>query len=376
MENNQLSSQEMSDALSKYDDAIEESSGAKIIAKVVSGPFQTEKGLKKFRVDYGGANLISILKPTLNSLKIKNGDEVVIFQSMIIDVVPKELYIKSIKKNYKLATWDDVVGLNEQLEEIKSSVKTLSIDDDLYEEFGVTPVKGAVLYGPPGCGKTLIAKCIASDIFGTKGYAEEGQFTMIKGAEILNKYVGESESTVIRIFKSARDYTRKTGNKAMIFIDEADAILGKRGSRGTTSISSTVVPTFLSEMDGLEGDNPFVLLSTNLVENLDDAITRDGRMDLRIHIDRPNKNGTEDLFLFYLDKVLCHDDKKIIAKNATEFIFTSILENKVSGAMVANICNLSAKRALERYIYNPSEESKGITFNDIANCLKQMKENA
>lgn len=353
---------ELMHKMNTYDKAIEESEMQRVIALYKAGPY-VSNGISRARVDVGGGEIIVSIKPTIKE-KIEIGDEVILMKGMIIDVVPKVLKKVKTNKGYKLANWEDVVGLDDQLSEIKSAIKAVGIDEELYKEFGVEPVKGIVLYGPPGCGKTLIGKCIAADILKNKT-AEEGQFTFVKGAEILNKYVGESEATVTRLFKNARDYTRKTGNKAVIFIDEADAILG---TRGQNNISSTVVPTFLSEMDGLEGDNPFVLLSTNLVDNLDSAIVRDGRMDIKIEIKRPNQKAIKSLLIHYLNKVKCFENVDELSEKYSNQIMKSPFKKKRSGAMISNLINLSAKSALERFVNN-NDESKGIISEDIDKCL-------
>mgnify|MGYP003630009748 CR=1 FL=1 len=349
---------EMKEMLKGIKEAISDGKLHKSIGNVVSGPFIT--GDKPtYRVMMGGHAMISGVWPEITEVPVV-GDEVIVGENIIFGVVPKELEQKKAEKVYSLAKWEDIVGLDEELKDVQSSVATLSKDNSLYSDFGVEPIKGILLYGPPGCGKTLIGKAIASDILGSNK-AEEGQFFFIKGAEMLDKYVGESERQVTNMFKQARDYTKKTGNKAIIFIDEAEAILGKR-STGPNSFS--VVPTFLAEMDGLEANNPFVLLSTNLPDSLDEAIVRDGRIDQRIGVKRPGQEQTAQLLFHYLDKVLCTEDRTVIVGNSVDAIFRSDLSNRISGAMTRNLVNQAAKTAALRYSHDNSTP-KSVTWGDM-----------
>ncbi len=359
---------ELSGMLQSITDAINDGKMMKTVCTVVAGPYAGVKS-PEYRLDMGGRPLISPVWPEITVLP-EVGDQVVVGDNIIFEVLPKELEEKKHTVKYSLAKWEDIVGLNDELRDVRSSVATLSKDSTLYSEFGVNPIKGILLYGPPGCGKTLIGKAIAADILGNNE-AEEGQFFFVKGAEMLNKYVGESERQISIMFKKARAYTKRTGNKAIIFIDEAEAILGHRSAQGQVN-SFSVVPTFLAEMDGLEADSPFVLLSTNLPSSLDKAIIRDGRIDQRIGVRRPDEAQTAELFSFYLDKVLVIDDKQELITKATTEIFNSDIKSRISGAMVSNIVNQSAKEAAFRYAHD-SSTPKGITWDDMNTCIIKNK---
>lgn len=340
----------------------------KSIGVVTAGPFKQSNDTLLYRVSIGSSDIITTSLPSCKK-EIKLHDEVLLFEEKIVDVIHQNLEKKKAPVTYELNTWDDIIGIDSILSEIKTSIKTLSVDDKLFQEFGVKPVKGILLYGLPGNGKTLIGKAIASDILNSKHISEE-QFIFIKGGEMLDKYVGETEQRISQTFKRARDYTKKTGEKVVIFIDEADAILGKRQG-GSSALASTVVPTFLSEMDGLEGNTPFVLLSTNLPNSLDEAVIRDGRIDQKIEIPNPDMNATEKIFNYYLKKVKCYDCEEI-AKKATVHLFETVDKKKISGAMISNITNLSAKTAAIRYSLD-EKSIKAVCWEDVEFCISKLK---
>ena len=133
----------------------------------------------------------------------------------------------------------------------------------------------------------MIAKAIASQIIKASGGDHEA-FQYVKGAELLSKWVGEAEARIANMFRKSRDYSKRTGNRAIIFMDEAEAMLGTRGSRKSSDVDTTIVPTFLAEMDGFDENGPFILLATNLPNALDEAVTREGRIDSKIPVMRPD----------------------------------------------------------------------------------------
>jgi len=356
--------------LTDFKKLAEEAPSVRAVGKIISGP-DKEGNLERYRVEVGGQHTVINLMPALRGKPeyvFEKGDEVLIMENVIVKKIPKKLEERKIVQTYNLAHWDDIIGLDEQLADIQSALETTQAPTELYEAFGITPVKGILLYGPPGCGKTMIGKAIASTVLGANE-VEKDQFTFLKGAEILDKFVGESENRIGRIFKQSREYTKRTGKRAVLFIDEAEAILDSRQSF-TRNMASTIVPTFLAEMDGIEGDNPFVILSTNIPESLDPAIIRDGRIDLKIGITRPTKKGLADLLEFYFDGKRCLEPRSL-ADHASEMIWSSPLRDTVSGAMASNIANLTAKGALDRFLKDKSTQ-KGIILADVIECLTKM----
>lgn len=344
----------------------------KMIGKVTAGPFKQE-GIEHFRVESGNqAVVMSAAKesPFGSVGAINLNDQVVIFDGSIIGVVPKELEPVKKKVEVDLIGWDEVGGLKSQVDDIRNTIELPLKHAHLAKDFGVKPSKGMLLYGPPGCGKTLVAKAIASTILNSSK-VDPRAFVYIKGAELLNMYVGATEERIGKLFKNARAYTKETGQQAIIFIDEAEAILPARGSRRSSDIDSTVVPTFLSEMDGFDGHNPFLLLSTNLPENIDSAVLREGRIDLKIGINRPTQEDAVEIFGIHLEKVRCLEDRYTLGVAAADLLYDSPLKERVSGAMIATLVNQAAKNAMTRAVQDDGSRL-GIVDEDIVKSLTQL----
>jgi proteasome-associated ATPase len=200
--------------------------------------------------------------------------------------------------------WTKIGGLNDTLQLIKDTIELPILYPDLFDSFQYAPPKGFLLYGPPGCGKTLIGKATAYNL--TQRLKEEtgtdieGCFLHIKGPEILNMWLGESERKVREIFQIARE-KRDEGYLPFVFIDEAESILGTRRSLRSHNISNTVVPMFCAEMDGLESlQDVVIILATNRPDLIDPAILRPGRIDRKIKVRRPDKEGAKDISRIYL----------------------------------------------------------------------------
>lgn len=248
-----------------------------------------------------------------------------------------------------------------------------------------------LLYGSPGCGKSLLGKAVATALAAIHGASAAGAFFYVKGPELLNMYVGNTEQNIRNMFMAARRHKKTHGFPALIFIDEADAILGKRSSGvgGVgAAMSNTVVPAFLAEMDGLQDSGALVLLATNRPDTLDPAIVRDGRIDRRIRVARPSQSDARDILLKHFAKAplaMPHEDAAHLAaaglydkalvlyrvrKHSSVGHGAAVtLGHMVSGAMLAGVVGRATSIAMQREIDGGGEE--GVTAHDIHAAVKQ-----
>src|SRR6185312_13992823 len=200
--------------------------------------------------------------------------------------------------------YDDIGGLGDQIEAIKDAVELPYLYADYYKEHKLTPPKGVLLYGPPGCGKTMIAKAVANNltekISAKRGEKIKGFFLNIKGPELLNKYVGETERKIREIFVKAKEKANEDV-PVVVFFDEMDALFRTRGTGISSDVESTIVPQLLAEIDGVEGlKNVIVIGASNRQDLIDPAILRPGRLDVKIKIDRPDRQSAADIMAKYL----------------------------------------------------------------------------
>ncbi|RZS43460.1 proteasome-associated ATPase [Herbihabitans rhizosphaerae] len=208
--------------------------------------------------------------------------------------------------------YEDIGGLFRQIEQIRDAVELPFLHADLFSEYQLRPPKGVLLYGPPGCGKTLIAKAVANSLAKQVAAARDGEnakeaksyFLNIKGPELLNKFVGETERHIRLIFQRAREKASE-GTPVIVFFDEMDSIFRTRGSGVSSDVETTIVPQLLSEIDGVEGlENVIVIGASNREDMIDPAILRPGRLDVKIKIERPDAEAAKDIFSKYLTKSL------------------------------------------------------------------------
>lgn len=339
----------------------------KTLTKIAAGPFQHEK-TKWYRLESGGIAWFEeskFFKKFKGDLEI--GMEVLVVNEFIVDVLPEQLFIKKeIQNTFDLIDWDHIGGLRSQIDKIRQAIEMPLKNADEAKEYGVDVIKGLLLYGPPGCGKTLIAKAIASMIL-KDSKANDESFVYIKGPELLHWLVGSTEARIKAIFDNARAYYKKTGKKAVVFIDEAEAILPVRGSVRSSDVDRTIVPMFLSEMDGFDEGSPIMILSTNLPENIDTAITRQGRIDLKVPIARPTKEDLVDIFKVHLTKkkFKCVANPEDLAKHGAELIYNTDAKHTRSGAMVEAMVKAAARNAFERLMANKKTKEKGIVLEDL-----------
>jgi proteasome-associated ATPase len=331
---------------------------------------------------------------------LKSGDEVRVDSNyrmaleMLSSTKSDEYYLDTVPE----LPWEKVGGQEAALQAIKDAIELPLLHPDLFAKFHHATPKGFLLYGPPGCGKTLIGKATAFNLtkqLGEKSGTEMREYFMhVKGPEILNMWVGESERIVREIFATARE-KRKEGFMPFLFIDEAESILGTRRASRHSNILSTLVPMFCSEMDGIDSLNDVVIiLASNRADLIDPAILRPGRIDRKIKVDRPDKEGTREVYRIYLTDDLPYDG--VLAKEAdgigasierlierfVDWQFARRDENKflevtlrsgrketfyrsdlISGAIIASIVERAKGIAIKRAIGTRQEE--GIRETDL-----------
>lgn len=222
----------------------------------------------------------------------------------VLEKLPKSEVEELVLEEVPDVTYDQVGGLEDQIEQIRDAVELPFLHRDLFVEYHLSPPKGILLYGPPGCGKTLIAKAVANSIAKKLGHLTGREvksfFLHVKGPELLNKYVGESERQIREVFKKAKDKAQE-GMPVIVFFDEMDSLFRTRGTGISSDVESTIVPQFLAEIDGVERlRNVIVIGASNRQDLIDPAVLRPGRLDVKIRIDRPDRRAAKEIFSKYL----------------------------------------------------------------------------
>ncbi len=307
-------------------------------------------------------------------------------------------------------SYSDIGGLGEQIDLIRDAVELPFLHPDLFTQYELKPPKGILLYGPPGCGKTLIAKAVANSL--AKKVSEqsgvgEGRsyFLNIKGPELLNKFVGETERQIRLIFQRAREKASE-GTPVIVFFDEMDSLFRTRGSGISSDVETTIVPQLLSEIDGVESlENVIVIGASNREDMIDPAILRPGRLDVKIKIERPDASAAREIFALYLsrnipihaDEIAKHGgdrDKAVEALiNATvDYMYATDSNNEFlevtyangdkeilyfkdfsSGAMIENIVSRAKKDAIKSLL---ADGQAGITLDHLLDsCAEEFREN-
>ena len=374
--------------------------------EVVSIKEMLPDGLRAFIVGRADEERIAELAAHLVGTGIRAGDSMLLDtrSSVLIEKLPKAEVEDLVLEEVPDVSYDDIGGLDDQIETIVDAVELPFLHADLFAEHHLPAPKGILLYGPPGCGKTLIAKAVANSlakkVSEVSGDHERRSFFLnIKGPELLNKYVGETERQIRLIFQRAREKSEE-GWPVIIFFDEMESLFRTRGSGISSDIESTIVPQLLAEIDGVESlKNVIVIGASNREDLIDPAILRPGRLDVKIKIERPDPVAARSIFANYLTKELpIHDDELSggieiedsltrMIDAAVDFMYradddTKFLEvtyqngdkeilyfkDFASGAMIENIVRRSKKLAIKRFL---DSGEKGIKSDDLLTSVTQ-----
>ncbi len=333
----------------------------------------------------------------------------------VFEVIPKAEVQDLVLEEIPDVGYDDIGGLGPQIGAIRDAVEMPFAHPDLFAEHGLKAPKGILLYGPPGCGKTLIAKAVAHSLAaaaraksaqtGSEDADERAFFLNVKGPELLNKFVGETERHIRLIFARAREKASE-GHPVVVFFDEMESLFRTRGTGVSSDVETTIVPQLLSEIDGVERlENVIVIGASNREDMIDPAILRPGRLDVKIKIERPDAEGAREIFGKYLtpdlpihaDDVAEHDGDKAatveaMITRAVERMYAESEENRFlevtyasgdkeilyfkdfnSGAMIQNIVDRAKKSAIKDFL---DTGQRGIRVEHVINaCVEEFREN-
>ncbi|SDG08321.1 proteasome-associated ATPase [Blastococcus aurantiacus] len=352
------------------------------------------------------------LADSLSDQPLRAGDSLLLESrsGYVYERIPKSEVEELVLEEVPDIDYADIGGLSRQIEQIRDAVELPFLHADLFREYQLRPPKGILLYGPPGCGKTLIAKAVANSlakkVSALKGEGQgKSYFLNIKGPELLNKYVGETERHIRLVFQRAREKASE-GTPVIVFFDEMDSIFRTRGSGVSSDVESTIVPQLLSEIDGVEGlENVIVIGASNREDMIDPAILRPGRLDVKIKIERPDAEAARDIFSKYLLPTLpLHPDDLAehggsrdatiagMIQRTVERMYTEVEENRFlevtyangdkevlyfkdfnSGAMLQNIVDRAKKMAIKERL---ETGTGGLRVGHLMQaCVDEFKEN-
>ena len=380
--------------------------GTEVAGEVVVIKETLEDGRRALVVGRADEERVCELAGSLIGVKLRAGDHVLMDarSGLLVERLPRPEVEELVLEEVPDVAYDDVGGLDDQIEQIQDAVELPYLYADLFHEHQLQPPKGILLYGPPGCGKTLIAKAVANSLAkrvaektgnsGTRSY-----FLNIKGPELLNKYVGETERQIRLIFQRAREKSEE-GVPVIVFFDEMDSLFRTRGTGISSDIESTIVPQLLAEIDGVESlKNVIVIGASNREDLIDPAILRPGRLDVKIKIERPDESSAKQIFTRYLTTDLplgpAETSKHGGPQGAVEAMIDAAVESMYSmgdenrflevtyqngdkeilffkdfssGAMIENIVRRAKKLSIKRQIEGGE---RGICTDDMLASIKQ-----
>jgi proteasome-associated ATPase len=381
--------------------------GLEITGEIVTFKEVLEDGRRAVVTGRADEERVCELAETLVGQRLRAGEGILMDSrsGLLLERIPRPEVEELVLEEVPDITYDDVGGLDTQIDQIKDAVELPYLYGDLFVEHQLEAPKGVLLYGPPGCGKTLIAKAVANSL--AKRVAEKtgnantrSYFLNIKGPELLNKYVGETERQIRLIFERAREKASE-GVPVIVFFDEMDSLFRTRGTGISSDIESTIVPQLLSEIDGVEGlRNVIVIGASNREDLIDPAILRPGRLDVKIKIERPNEDNARQIFGRYLTSELPIADSEIrraggdrgkavagMIEEAASHMYRTEDDTKFlevtyhngekevlyfkdfsSGAMIENIVRRAKKLSIKRVI---DGGDKGITLDDMQSAIAQ-----
>jgi proteasome-associated ATPase len=371
-----------------------------------------EGGDRALVISHADEERVVHLADTLVEAPLRAGDSVMFEprSSYAYERIPKSEVEELVLEEVPDVDYYDIGGLDRQIEQIRDAVELPFLHADLFREHQLRPPKGVLLYGPPGCGKTLIAKAVAHSL-AKQMAARRGEekhtsyFLNIKGPELLNKYVGETERHIRLIFQRAREKAGE-GTPVIVFFDEMDSVFRTRGSGVSSDVENTIVPQLLSEIDGVEGlENVIVIGASNREDMIDPAILRPGRLDVKIKIERPDAESAKDIFSKYIlpDLPLHEDDLAehggsraacvaAMIQAAVLRMYAETEENRFlevtyangdkevlyfkdfnSGAMIENIVARAKKMAIKAFL---TSDRKGLRLQHLLDaCIDEFREN-
>jgi proteasome-associated ATPase len=392
------------------------SQGYETVGEVVMLKEVLEGGDRALVISHADEERVARLAEPLRNIPLRGGDSLLLEprSGYVYERIPKAEVEELILEEVPDITYADIGGLAAQIEQIRDAIELPYLHADLFKEHQLRPPKGVLLYGPPGCGKTLIAKAVANSLAqqvaartAQLGRETEGKsfFLNIKGPELLNKYVGETERHIRLVFQRAREKA-SGGMPVIVFFDEMDSIFRTRGSGVSSDVENTIVPQLLSEIDGVEGlENVIVIGASNREDMIDPAVLRPGRLDVKIKIERPDAEAAKDIFSKYLLPTLpLHPDDlaehggspeatvEAMIQRVVERMYSESEENRFlevtyangdkevlyfkdfnSGAMIESIVDRAKKMAIKEFL---ETGQKGLRVSHLLTaCVDEFSEN-